>query len=74
MRCALKCAPTQENALLLATCYMRSKQTYRAYSVLKGASVLALCNIDRRLKPVVHWQDVKRLTVATCSRSLQWSS
>ena len=31
----------QPNALLLATCYMRSQQTYRAYSVLKGA-LLAL--------------------------------
>jgi anaphase-promoting complex subunit 3 len=29
--------PSEENVHLLATCYMRSRQTYRAYAALKGA-------------------------------------
>ena len=39
--------PTEENWLLLATCYLRSKQTYRAYAVMKGAGLRAARMLER---------------------------
>jgi len=39
--------PREENFLLLATCYHRSGETFRAYHLLKGAIVMVISLLHR---------------------------